>query len=36
MIAETRPEFVNAEVISPFMETLDDGSGNFALLCNRT
>jgi hypothetical protein len=33
VIAETRPEFVNAEVLSPFMEMLDDGSWSTPLYC---
>ena len=33
VIAETRPEFVTTEVISPFMEMLDDGSWKTPLYC---
>ncbi|MDD1695830.1 MAG: archaeosine biosynthesis radical SAM protein RaSEA [Methanoregula sp.] len=33
LIAETRPEFVDAEVISSFMEILDDGSYKTPLYC---
>ncbi|MFY9801350.1 MAG: archaeosine biosynthesis radical SAM protein RaSEA [Methanoregula sp.] len=33
VVAETRPEFVNADVISPFLEVLDDGSWSTPLYC---
>jgi len=33
LIAETRPEFVNEEVFSSFVETIDDGSWEIPLYC---
>jgi radical SAM enzyme (TIGR01210 family) len=33
VIAETRPEFITTDVISPFMEMLDDGSWKIPLYC---
>lgn len=33
VIAETRPEFVHAETVSPFMEILDDGTWSTPLYC---
>ena len=33
VIAETRPEFVDADIILPFMEILDDGSYKTPLYC---
>jgi len=33
VIAETRPEFVNSEILSPFIELLDDGSWSTPLYC---
>jgi radical SAM enzyme (TIGR01210 family) len=33
VIAETRPEFVNQEVLLPFMEIIDDGTWRIPLYC---
>jgi len=33
VIAETRPEFVNSETITPFLEKIDDGSWAIPLYC---
>ena len=33
VIAETRPEFISTEVISSFIEVLDDGSWKTPLYC---